>query len=100
MPNRTDHVPEQHPPALPESYAAQILRVTAAVLDLHPNDAIDRETNNAAFDVAVTAIVGHLPEPVSETATWNAMAAMPVADGPGTCHWFAERLRATAEHIG
>lgn len=85
---------------LPESYAAQILRVTAAVLDLYPNDDINRATNNAAFDVAVDAIAGHLPEAVRDIATWNAKAAMPAADGPGTCHWFADRLRATAEHIG
>ena len=100
MAERTYAPPDQHTPPLPESYAAQILRVTAAVLDLHPNAGIDRVTNNAAFDVAVDAIAGHLPEAVRETATWNAVAAMPAADGPGTCHWFADRLRATAGHIG
>lgn len=97
--DRNERPPEQHTPEPPPSFAAQILTVAARILDMRPEAPVDRTAARDALGIATHAVTGTAPKQVREDSAWRALQAMPAADGPGTCHWYADRLRATAEAV-
>lgn len=87
------------PPAVPEpSYAAQILTVTAWVLELVAVEPLTQAALDDALRTAAAGIVGHLPAVVAESATLRARAHL--APLPDITHAeYALRLRATAKEM-
>jgi hypothetical protein len=80
-------------------YAAQILTVTAWVLELVAVEPLTQTALADALRTAVAGIVGHLPAVVAESATLRARSHLPsyvdVTHGE-----YALRLRAAAKELG
>ncbi|MCX4974249.1 hypothetical protein [Streptomyces sp. NBC_00620] len=80
------------------SYAAQILTVTAWVLEQDPARAVTETGLHRALQTAAATIVGTLPAVVAETATLRARAELPPYTGTSRGE-YALRLRAAAKGI-
>ncbi|GAA1431769.1 hypothetical protein GCM10009601_51430 [Streptomyces thermospinosisporus] len=81
------------------SYAAQVLLVTATILELAPTRPVDHETREHALDVAHDAILATLPDPVSRDAMDRAYRALPELTGISRGE-YALRLRHAAKELG
>lgn len=86
-----------HSPAPPEpSYAAQIVILTARILDMTPTEPLTPPTLDEALRTAITAILQTLPTAVEHDAVQLATAALPPTHAGETCGEHAIRLRTTA----
>jgi hypothetical protein len=80
------------------SYAAQILTITAWVLELVAVEPLTQAALDDALRTAAAGIVGHLPAVVAESASLRARATLtPIADI--THGEYALRLRAAAREM-
>ncbi|MEV0090429.1 hypothetical protein [Streptomyces sp. NPDC050738] len=99
MPERTDHQP---PPegahrVLPgPSYAAQMLLVTARILEMTPLLPLFAPVLDEALRIAAAAILHRVPAVVEQDALRLATAALPPVHPGETCGEHAIRLRTTA----
>ncbi|WP_171110580.1 MULTISPECIES: hypothetical protein [unclassified Streptomyces] len=99
MPNGTQKPPERPSPTLPPSYAAQVLTVTARILDMQPDTIADGRRITAAYDIATDAILTPIPPKcVVQDSAARAEAAMPPYDGQ-LCGEYAARLRQIADTL-
>lgn len=84
-------------PAPPEpSYAAQVLILTARILDMTPTEPLTPPALDRALRTAITAILQTLPAAVEHDAVQLATAALPPAHAGETCGEHAIRLRTKA----
>lgn len=80
------------------SYAAQILRVTAALLDMDPTAPLTDWTVDNALRTGADAIVSRLPAVVAADSSRRARQALPPSAGI-TCGEYALLLRDAAKGI-
>lgn len=98
--DRSQLPPDQPTPAPPPSYAAQLLTVTARILDLQPDAIANPRLVNAAYDIATDAILTPVPaEAVVQDSAQRAENALWPYDGL-VCGEYAARLRAAAARLG
>ncbi|MFF9269107.1 hypothetical protein [Streptomyces rochei] len=82
------------------SYAAQVLTVTARMLEMDPTEPMTTRAGGIAMTIAVDAILTPLPRAVSDDSMDRVTRAMPdLADGI-TRGEAALRLRAAARALG
>lgn len=96
---RTDRPAGQPSPAPPPSYAAQVLTVTARILDMHPDAIADTQLVYDAYDIATDAILTPVPpKSVVEDSAQRAENAMPSHSGL-LCGEYAAHLRQIAQGL-
>jgi hypothetical protein len=97
--DRSQQPPEQPSPP-PPSYAAQLLTVTARILELLPDAVANPRLVNAAYDIATDAILTPVPAAaVVQDSAQRAESALRPYDGL-VCGEYAARLRAAAKRLG
>lgn len=97
--DRSQPRPDQPSPP-PPSYAAQLLTVTARILELMPDAVANPQLVIAAYSIATDAILTPVPaEAVVQDSAQRAEQALQPYGGL-VCGEYAARLRATAARLG
>ncbi|MEU6376785.1 hypothetical protein [Streptomyces sp. NPDC046909] len=81
------------------SYGAQVLVVTARMLEMDSAEPMTVLARERALDIAADAILGRLPDAVSEDSLARAYRMLP-AIGRTTRGEYALHLRAAAKELG
>ncbi|MEU3507930.1 hypothetical protein ABZ733_08360 [Streptomyces longwoodensis] len=82
------------------SYGAQILIVTARMLEMDAAEPTTWTARRRAWNIAIDAVLGRLPEAVRHDSIERAQRALPDLTGSITRGEAALRLRAAAERLG
>ncbi|MEU8555937.1 hypothetical protein AB0C80_18375 [Streptomyces anthocyanicus] len=82
------------------SYGAQVLIVTARMLEMDPAEPMSDRAGGLAMTIAIDAVLGTLPQVVSDDSVDRATRALPDLAGDITRGEAALRLRAAAKDLG
>ncbi|MFC5217300.1 hypothetical protein [Streptomyces coerulescens] len=82
------------------SYAAQILIVTARMLELDARQPMKADSRKQALDIAIDTILSTLPDPVAQDSVARMYRALPPLAPQRTRGEYVLRLRQAAEALG
>ena len=82
------------------SYGAQVLIVTARMLEMDARQPMKAGSREQALDIAIDSILSTLPDPVAKDSVARMYHALPPLAPQGTRGEYALRLRAAARDLG
>lgn len=82
------------------SYAAQVLIVTARMLEMDPTQPMSDRAGGMAMTIAIDTVLKPLPQVINDDSVARATRALPDLTGDITRGEAALRLRAAAKELG